>query len=141
MPVSKRLPRLLPVVTMAAMLCVSCGGSGETQEDEHRTMEEVGTIESGDARDPDHMDLAYDGYTFQGRQMDLVTISVEADGFTPLLKLMEVSTGAPLAEWDSQYSESGELTYTLAVSGVYEVRVYSTDEGTGEYTLTIELNR
>ena len=130
----------LPLVVAAALLSVSCGGSGEAGEEEQRVMEERGAIESGDSRDPDHMDLAYDGYVFQGRQMDVVTIGVETENFTPMLKLMEVSTGAPLAEWDSEYAESPKLTYTLAVSGSYEARVYSTDGGTGEYTLTVELS-
>ncbi len=41
---------------------------------------------------------------------DRVRVEVAAEGFVPLLKLVEVSTGAPLADWEERYSDEDALT-------------------------------
>lgn len=129
---------LVPVVVLLLPGCGDGGGSSGAAE---VILEENGTIEEGDTPDPDHGGLAYDGYTFEAGQLDRISVSVRAEGFAPLVKLYEVSTGAHLAEWDSRYSEEPSLAYTIASSGSYEIRVYSLDGGTGEYALQVSRSR
>lgn len=100
-------------------------------------IEKAGAIESSDTCDPNHNDFAYDTYEFEAETLDRVHVEVTAEGFSPLLKLMEVSTGAVIAEWDPEYGTGDALTYTIAGSGSYEARVYAMEDGTGNYTLTI----
>lgn len=130
----------------AALLVAACGGSpdGDGQADTAGgsgvLIEETGSIEPADAQDPDHAGLRFDAYTFDARLGDAVAVRVEAEGFTPLLKLTEVATGAVLAEWEAEYSDADALTYTIAGPGTYEARVYSLDDGTGTYRLTVTVD-
>jgi hypothetical protein len=137
---------LLLACLAAALLAAACGGSpdGDGQADTAAGLgviiEETGSIESADTQDPDHAGLRFDGYTFDARLGDTVEVSVEADGFTPLLKLTEVATGAVLAEWEAEHSDDEALTYTIAGPGTYEARVYALDDGTGTYRLTVTVD-
>jgi|GEM_PF-791156 len=117
----------------------STAGSGTGGDGASLIVEESGTIEAGDTRDPNHAGLPYDAYEFEADLGDEVVIEVSADGFIPLLKLVEVSTGAPLAEWEAEYSDDDALTYTIAGPGTYEARVYALEDGTGSYELTIRV--
>lgn len=136
-----------PVLTGAAallllvVLVAGCGGdSSEEAVIAPQVIEETGSIETGDLRDPKHSDLAYDAFTFEAERYERVRVEVTAQGFVPLLKLVEVSTGAPLAEWEAAYSDSDALEYTIAGAGAYEARVYAIDKGTGTYTVTIQVD-
>ncbi|MBN2586123.1 MAG: hypothetical protein JXA64_00120 [Candidatus Fermentibacteraceae bacterium] len=131
---------LLSVLLAGAAIIFGCGDGGDAAAGTLRVMEESGRIDGGDTTDPYHSDLSYDGFVFQAGPLDSVSIEVSAEGFTPLTKIIEVSTGAVLAEWDSEYADSDNLTYTIASSGSYEARVYSTDGGTGDYRLTITVS-
>ncbi|HET6476094.1 MAG TPA: hypothetical protein VFH93_08470, partial [Thermoleophilia bacterium] len=127
----------------AGLLAVSLAGCGETAGgggDSPVVVEETGSIESGDTRDPDYNDLQYDAYTFSAETGDAVVIEVTADGFVPLLQLVEVASGADLAEWEAQYSDDDALRYTIAGPGEYEARVYALEGGSGTYTLTVRVN-
>ncbi|MBN1619248.1 hypothetical protein JW890_00855 [candidate division WOR-3 bacterium] len=102
-----------------------------------QTIEKTGTIEEGDLTDPNHSNLPYDAYTFEASLGDKVRVEVETEAFIPLLKLVEVSTGAVLAEWDSEYPMGDALIYVIAGPGEYEARVYAMKTGSGEYSLKI----
>ncbi|MBN1150281.1 hypothetical protein JXA84_03550 [candidate division WOR-3 bacterium] len=108
-----------------------------TVESTEQTIEKTGTIDESDPTDPNHMNFPYDAYTFEAVAGDKVRVEVMTEAFTPLLKLVEVSTGAVLAEWDSEYPTGDALIYVIAGPGEYEARVYSTNSGTGEYSLKI----
>ena len=103
-------------------------------------VDEAGSIGAGDARDPNHADLPYDAYTFEASKWDAVVVEVTAEGFVPLLKLVEVGSGAVLAEWEEEYSDEKALSYTIAGPDVYEARVYALEGGSGAYTLTVRMN-
>lgn len=128
---------ILPAVMAAALAVAGCG-AGETPG---MVIEERGIIETGDLTDPNHMGFPYDAYGFQARKWDRVTASVVTDEFSPLLKLVEVSTGAPLAEWDSEYPDGDSLSYTIAGPGEYQLRVYAIGGGGGNYIVRIGVNR
>ncbi len=130
------LRRLLPSAVLIAVLLAGCGGQSNVEEAD-RIMEKTGEIESSDTRDPNQSDLAYDAYEFEAETFDQVRIEIITEEFLPLLKLVEISSGAVIAEWDSEYSPSDALIYTIAGPGSYEARVYAMEDGTGEYTLTI----
>jgi len=133
--------------TMALLLAVGCGGGGEgggseTAEGTGETMELSGTIEDSDSRDPNHSDLPYDSHTFHAGAGDNVVMEVSTEEFSPLLKLVEVDTGAVLAEWDAEYPTGEVLQYRIAASGEYEARVYAgTGGGGGAYRATIDVTR
>jgi hypothetical protein len=135
---------ILVLVLAAGLLAIVSAGCGEASGsgggDSAAVVETEGTIGPDDTRDPDHADLPYDAYTFEATQGDAVVAEVGADGFVPLLKLVEVATGAPLAEWEAEYSDDDALTYTIAGPGTYEVRVYALEDGRGTYTLTVRVN-
>ncbi|OPL18182.1 MAG: hypothetical protein AVO35_06665 [Candidatus Aegiribacteria sp. MLS_C] len=131
---------LVPALT-AVLFLSGCGGGEGSSESAEVILEESGTIEERDTPDPNHGGLAYDGYTFEAGQLDRITVSVRAEGFAPLVKLYEVSTGAHLAEWDSRYSQEPSLAYTIASRGSYEVRIYSPDGVDGEYSLEVTRSR
>ncbi len=123
---------------MAVLIAfAACGSSEGGTVQTALEIVETQTIQEGDLQDPNHGNLYYDCYRFDAMRFDTVCIEVETVPFSPLLKLMEVSTDAVLAEWDSQYSEGNALTYTIASDGTYETRVYSMDGGTGRYTVTV----
>jgi hypothetical protein len=128
---------LLPSVLLTIIMLVGCGGGEDEGEENVSVTEKTGAIESGDTRDPNHSDLAFDVYEFEAETFDMVRLEVTAEGFSPLLKLMEVSTGAVIAEWDPVYGTGDALTYTIAGAGSYEARVYALEDGTGDYILTI----
>ena len=128
---------LFPVAVLTVLMLVSCGSGEHDGEEITSVMEKTGAIGSGDTRDPNHGDLAYDAYKFEAQTFDLVRLEVAAEGFSPLLKLMEVSTGAVIAEWDPVYGEGDALTYTITGPGSYEARVYAIEDGSGDYTLVI----
>lgn len=130
------LRKVLPAAVLIAVLLAGCSGQSDVEK-VARVMEKVGEIDSSDTRDPNQSDLAYDTYVFEAETFDQVRVEVIAEGFSPLLKLVEVSTGAVIAEWDSEYSSSDALNYTTAGPGSYEARVYAMEDGTGDYTLTI----
>ncbi len=133
---------LVVAILAAGLLAVSLAGCGETAGggDSPVVVEETGSIESGDTRDPDYNDLQYDAYAFSAETGDVVVIEVTADGFVPLLHLVEVASGADLAEWEAAYSDEDALTYTIAGPGEYEARVYALEGGSGTYTLTVRVN-
>ncbi|MFO8182585.1 MAG: hypothetical protein R6U39_00290 [Candidatus Aegiribacteria sp.] len=135
---SLRAALIITLLTAAAML-PGCGGE-EGAAENTGIIEQRGSIGSGDSTDPDHMNLPYDGFTFRAEPLDSVALVVSADGFVPMLKLMEVSTGAVLAEWDSEYADADHLSYITASPGSYEARVYATCGGEGDYTLTISIS-
>jgi hypothetical protein len=121
---------------------VGCGGHAVTEPTQGQVvLDTQGSIEAGDTRDPNHSDLAYDAYAFEASTFDQVRMEVVTSDFTPLLKLVEAATGAPLWEWDAQYSDQDALTYTIAGPGTYEARVYSMDGDTGVYHLTVIIDR
>lgn len=124
-------------MVLTAVLVLGCGEGSSA--DDGTVMEEMGRIESGDTADPNHSGLLYDGYVFSANALDSVAVVVRSEGFLPLSKLVEVETGAVLAEWDSEYSLEDCLTYVIAAPGEYEARVYSVDGGTGDYKLTISV--
>mgnify|MGYP005621900163 CR=1 FL=1 len=129
----------------------ACGNSssekdvgGKREETGSKTViEKTGTIEPGDRTDPNHGNLAYDAYEFKASPLDKVRAEVETEDFSPLLKLVEVSTGAVIAEWDAQYPMGDEkaLVYTIAGPGAYEIRVYAMSAGTGSYKVKITVSR
>jgi len=127
------------------LLAAGCGdgegGGSEAAETGGETMELAGTIEETDSRDPNHADLPYDSRTFRARAGDTVIITVSTEEFSPLLKLVEVDTGAVLAEWDAEYPTGEALEYRIAASDEYEARVYATGGGGGAYRATIDVTR
>jgi hypothetical protein len=123
------------VLALGAVLVLGCGAG--SSDDDGIVMEEIGRIEVGDTADPNHSGLLYDGYVFSANALDSVAVVVRSEGFLPLTKLVEVETGAVLAEWDYEYSQEEFLTYIIAAPGEYEARVYSVNSGTGDYKLTI----
>ncbi len=129
----------LHAAVLTVIMLAGCGSGEGDGEATAILIEKAGAIESGDTRDPNHSDLAYDAYEFEAQTFDLVRLEVVAEGFSPLLKLMEVSTGAVIAEWDPQYGTGDALTYTIAGAGIYEARIYAMEGGTGDYTLTISV--
>jgi len=139
---------LLPMVAGAGLI-PACNGEGnrtsqktpETVKPAGFLVEKSGSIQPGDEIDPNHAHLAYDAYRFEAGFGDRVTVRVSTTEFVPLLKLVEVKTGAVIAEWDSQYSRDRELTYTIAGPGEYEARVYALKGGAGSYSLKISIPR
>ena len=132
--------KLLTAAALIVVLLAGCGGESDVEE-VVRVTEKTGAIESSDTYDPNHSNLAYDAYEFDAETLDLVRIEVITDDFTPLLKLVELSTGAVIAEWDLEYGAGAALTYTIAGSGSYEARVYAMENGTGHYNLTITVTQ
>ena len=132
---------ILAAGAAAALLLVGCGGPQPDGGENGITIEESGSIGPGDTRDPNHGNLLYDRFPLQAGRFDRVGASVSTDGFPAMLKLVEVSTGAPLAEWDSMYPQGDSLVYTIAAPGEYEVRVYGLEGGTGNYSVRISVNR
>ena len=129
------------LVALAALTPVACGGTSDSAgEGAGALVEQKGSIDADDTRDPDHSDLAYDAYTFEAKSGDEVSVDVTAEGFVPLLKLVEVSTGAVIAEWDAAYPDGAALTSTIAGPGEYEARVYAQEDGTGPYALSVRVN-
>lgn len=100
------------------------------------SIEAGGVVTAASPVDSNHMNFHYAVHTFHGERWDRVTVELLTADFPVLLKLVESSTGAPLAEWDQEYSEETSLSYTLAGPGEYQVRVYSMD-GFGDYAATI----
>ena len=137
--IARSIWRVLPAM-LIYMLVTSCGG-GESESGmeavSNVVMEETGYLEGSDQRDPDHSDLSFDPFLFEVEAFDKVHIELTAEGFISMLKLVEISTGAVLAEWDSEYADDDMLEYTIAASGAYEARVYSMDGGEGEYAIVI----
>lgn len=137
----------LALLLLGILLALSPGCSNKQGDKENKqplrhesaeqVIEKTGVIESGDNTDPNHSGLLYDAYAITAKFGDKVASKVTTTDFIPLLKLVEVATGAPLAEWDSQYSPGEGLTYTIAGPGEYEVRVYAKKTGTGNYSLQI----
>ncbi|MFO7627829.1 MAG: hypothetical protein R6V62_11275 [Candidatus Fermentibacteraceae bacterium] len=102
------------------------------------TIEATGVLTAESPVDSNHMNFHYTVHTFQGERWDRVNVELLSADFPVLLKLVETATGAPLAEWDQEYSEETSLSYTIAGPGEYQVRVYSM-AGSGEYTVNITL--
>ncbi len=122
--------QFVPVGVLAIALLAGCGGGEGIKKEIPLMIERTGVIESSDTRDPNHNYLSYDAYEFEAETLNQVCIEVDTEGFSPLLKLVEVSSGAVIAEWDSEYSTEDALNYTIAGSGIYEVRIYSLEDGT-----------
>lgn len=146
---SKKLFQITMLVLAISVFSFACSQKAERNETQQPTdttstveiteqvIEKSGSIEEGDLTDPNHMNFPYDAYNFEAVVGDKVRIEVTAEAFTALLKLVEVSTGAVLAEWDSEYPTGDALIYVIASNGSYEARVYSTNSGTGEYSVKI----
>ena len=128
---------LFAASVLTIIMLLSCGGGDSAGDEIASVIEKTGAIESGDTRDPNHSDLAYDTYEFDADAFNQVRVEVTTERFSPLLKLVEVSTGAVIAEWDPVYGTGDALTYTIAGAGSYEARVYAMEDGTGDYILTI----
>jgi len=135
----------LLAAVLFALVLAGCGGTSETSgsasDGSGTVVEQTGSIDAGDTRDPNHSDLAYDAYVFDAEGGDVVVVDVTAQGFVPLLKLVEVATGAVLAEWDAEYSDVETLTYTIAGPGKYEARVYALEDGSGTYSFSVRVDR
>jgi hypothetical protein len=132
---------ILLTVGLAAIALAGCGGAADARTDDPAAVvEETGSIDAGDRRDPDHADLPYDAYTFDAAAGDTAVVNVDAKGFVPLLKLVEVASGAVLAEWEAEYSDDEALTYSIAGPGTYEARVYALENGSGSYTLSVRVS-
>ena len=132
---------LVAVLTGCTLSATGCAeGVSSDQTGRQVVVQEGGSIEPGDTTDPNHSDFPYDAYTFQAKRLDRVRVEVVAEDFAPLLKLVEVATGAPLWEWEEAYSDEDALIYTIAGPGTYEARVYATSGGTGTYQITVILN-
>lgn len=137
---------------MAVVLAAAagCGGGSDATPDGSPEanvgvgrilVDEAGEVGPGDTTDPNHMNLPYDAFVFSGEAMDRVSFLATAEGFSPILKLVESSTGAVLAEWDAEYPTGDNLAYTLAAGGDYEARIYATGGDTGTYTLQVVATR
>lgn len=135
-----RIPFTALLFIAVPALLHSCGNDSKT-EDPGPQIVVSGEIVDTDSRDPDHSGLLYDPVIFDASLLDHVRVEVEASDFQPLLKLIECSTGAVLAEWDPMYAEDDALEYTIALTGAYEARVYSFDGASGEYTVRITISR
>ena len=131
--------KFLPASILITVMMSGCGGGESDGEKIVMVLEKTEAIESSDTRDSNHSDLAYDAYEFEAETLDLVRVEVTTEGFAPLLKLMEVSTGAVIAEWDPEYGTGDALNYTIAGPGNYEARIYAMENGTGDYTLIISV--
>jgi hypothetical protein len=132
---------LVCMVLVAGLAVAGCGGETGSQETEGQVVvDETGSIAPGDSQDPNYGDLPYDAYSFEAKKFDRVRIEVAAEGFTPLLLLVEASNGAQLWEWQDEYSDDDALLYTIAGPGSYEARVYALEGGTGTYQLRVSLN-
>ena len=130
------------LVALSALTLAACGSTSDSAGGSAGVLvEQNGSIDAGDTRDSDHSDFAYDAYTFEAKSGDQVSVDVTADGFVPLLKLVEVSTGAVVAEWDAAYPDGAALTSTIAGPGEYEARVYAQEDGTGTYELSVRVKR
>jgi hypothetical protein len=133
---------LLACGVAVAFTVAGCGEEAGSEETATGVVvEESGSIDPGDAQDPNHGDRLYDSYDFEANKYDEVRIEVAAEGFSPLLLLVEVSTDAQLAEWQEEYSDEDALIYMIAGPGSYEARVYSMDGETGPYQIKVTLNR
>lgn len=129
------------VLLVAGVAVAGCGGETGSQEiDGQVVVDETGSIAAGDSQDPNYGDLPYDAYSFEAKKFDRVRMEVAAEGFTPLLLLVEASSGAQLWEWQGEYSDDDALLYTIAGPGSYEARVYALEGGTGTYQLRVTLN-
>lgn len=123
---------IVRTVIASCAILLACG-QGEPMP---VTSEATGTLTAESPVDTNHMNFHYAVHTFQGERLDRVTVELVSADFPVLLKLVETSTGAPLAEWDQEYSEEASLSYTIAGPGEYQARFYSMD-GYGEYTVKI----
>ena len=132
--VKKSFPAAILIAVVIAGFGCGTGGSEEQPLD----ISYSGTVEAGDSTDPNHGNLLYDAYEFEAERFEVVSIGATAEGFSPLLKLVEVETGAVLAEWEAEYSDDEALIYRIAAPGLYEARVYAMEPGTWDYTLTVK---
>ncbi|WP_081692287.1 PPC domain-containing protein [Planktothrix agardhii] len=82
----------------------------------------------------------YDEYTFEGKEGQQITISLESSEFDPYLALFN-SENELLQEHDdiSQTNANAEITITLPKTGTYRVIVNAYDsKGRGKYLLKIK---
>ena len=126
-------------VSAAAIILIfaSCGGEGPSTV----TSEESGVFTGETPADGNYGGYRYHEYRVTAGALDVVKVSIEAEGFQPILNLYEGSTGAHLAEWDSEYSSAPCLEYRVASPGDYLVRVHDPGDGDGSYTLSITLEK
>ena len=88
--------RVVPALLISVVV-VSCGGGEGDSENGIDTVsdiviEETGTIQGSDQRDPNHGDLTFDPFFFEAGALDEVHLEVTSETFIPMLKLIEVST-------------------------------------------------
>lgn len=124
---------------LIAALFGGCGSEEVEAVDLFREITGAGNIEIGDTADPNHINLRYDAFEFEAERLERVHIEVRTREFIPMLKLIEVETGAVLAEWEAEYSPDKSLNYMIAAPGIYEARIYATEDGVGEYSITISI--
>ncbi len=124
---------------LIAALFGGCGAEEVEAVDLSRVITEAGTIEIGDTTDPNHSNLMYDEFEFEAERLERVHIEVRTGDFIPMLKLIEVETGAVLAEWEAEYSPDKALNHIIAAPGIYEARIYATEDGVGQYSITISI--
>ena len=120
---------------LAAVFAAGCGQDGNNGV----LVQCTGSLDLSDPQDLLHSGLNYDSYIIDTAAMEVVHAEVDADDFSPMLKLIEVSTSAVLAEWDSGFPLSEHMAYTVPVAGQYEIRVYALS-GTGTYTVRVWLS-
>lgn len=128
----------MKVLTLV-ILCTTLAACG--QDDPAPVITEAtGVLTAESPVDTNHMNFHYSVHAFHGERWDRVTVELVSADFPVLLKLVETSTGAPLAEWDQEHSEETSLSYTIAGPGEYQARVYSM-AGFGEFTVNITVRR
>ena len=102
-------------------------------------LEEQGELKEGDQVLASDKSL-YDEYTFEGKEGQQITISLESSEFDPYLALFN-SENELLQEHDdiSQTNANAEITITLPKTGTYRVIVNAYDsKGKGKYLLKIK---
>lgn len=129
--------RTASVITVLILFFASCAGEGPSTV----TAEETGVFTGETLTDGNYGGYRYHEYRVTAGALDVVKVSIEAEGFQPILNLYEGSTGAHLVEWDSEYSGDPCLEYRVASPGDYLVRVHNPGDGDGSYTLSITLEK
>ncbi|MGL6136127.1 MAG: PPC domain-containing protein, partial [Planktothrix sp.] len=102
-------------------------------------LEKQGELKEGDQILASDSSL-YDEHTFEGKEGQQITISLESPDFDPYLALFN-SENELLQEHDdiSQTNANAEITITLPKTGTYRVIVNAYDsKGKGKYLLKVK---
>ena len=101
-------------------------------------LQQEGDLNDGDSVLPSDQSI-YDEHTFEGREGQVVTVTLESSDFDTYLAVFS-PTGELLGEHDdlTQKNTNSQLTITLPVPGAYRVIVNSYDKtGRGQYSLKV----